>query len=177
LPTPRDERDTRLFSVRARRVRNCARREFVTDRIGTYTRRTSFDIRRVALSSRIILSYHICRRVSGPSVSISVNGIASTSYTTSAFHFVTSSNRCVGRSTSRDVVSGRGKPTPARASQQSGGDATSAATLRRAEHGDAADQKVPRGGNGGVGLWGQTPRVLEVRGSGHTCYFRSRVRA
>jgi hypothetical protein len=85
------------------------------------------------------LSYHICRRVSGISVSISVNGIASTSYTTSAFHFVTPSNRCVGRSTSRDVVSGRGKTTPERASHQSGGDATSAATLRRAEPGDAAN--------------------------------------
>jgi hypothetical protein len=78
------------------------------------------------------LSYHIC-------VSVSVNGIASTSNTTSAFHFVTTSNRCVGRSTSRDEVSGRGKTTPERASHQSGADATSAATLRRAETGDAAD--------------------------------------
>jgi hypothetical protein len=85
------------------------------------------------------LSYHICRRVSGISVSIIVNGIASTSHTTSAFHFETLSNRCVGRSTSRDVGSVRGKMTPERASHQTGGDATSAATLRRAEPGDAAD--------------------------------------
>ena len=87
----------------------------------------------------MILSYPICRRVSGISVSNSVNGIASTIYTTSAFHFVTPSNRCVGRSTSRDVVTGRGGTTAERASHQSGGDATSAATLRRAESGDAAD--------------------------------------
>ena len=94
---------------------------------------------RDAARRRIILSYHICRRVSGPSVSNSGNGIASTSHTTSAFHFVTPSNRRVGRSTSRDVVSVRGKTTPERASHQSGGDATSAATLRRAEPGDAAN--------------------------------------
>jgi hypothetical protein len=85
------------------------------------------------------LSYHICRRVAGRSVSISDNGIASTSHTTSAFHFVTPSNRCVGRSATRDVVSGGGKTTPERASHQSGGNATSAATLRRAEPGDAAN--------------------------------------
>jgi hypothetical protein len=41
------------------------------------------------------LTYHICRRVSGPSVSNSVNGIASMSDTTSALHFVTPSNRRV----------------------------------------------------------------------------------
>ena len=76
---------------------------------------------------------------SGISVSNSVNGFASTSITTSAFHFVTPSNRCVGLSTARDVVSGRGKPARERASHQSGGDAASAATLRRAEPGDAAD--------------------------------------
>jgi hypothetical protein len=75
------------------------------------------------------LSYHICRRVTGISVSISVNGIASISYATSAIHFVTPSNRCVGRPTSRDVVSGRGKTTPESAAHQSGGDTTSAATL------------------------------------------------
>ena len=92
----------------------------------------------VAARRRIILSYHICRRVSGPSVSNSDNGIASTRNTTSAFHFVTPSNRRVGRSTSRDVVSVREKTTPERASHQSGGDATNAATLRRAEPGDAA---------------------------------------
>jgi hypothetical protein len=40
---------------------------------------------------------------------------------------------------SRCMVFGRGKTTPARASHQSGGDATSAATLRRAEPGDAAE--------------------------------------
>jgi hypothetical protein len=85
------------------------------------------------------MSYHICRRVLGISISNSVIGIASTSCTTSAFHFVTPANRCVGRSATRDVVSVRGKTTPERASQQSGGDATSAATLRRAEPGDAAD--------------------------------------
>jgi hypothetical protein len=84
------------------------------------------------------LSYHVCRRVSGVSHSISVNGVASTSYTTSAILFVTPSNRRVVRSTARDVVSGREKTTPERASHQSGGDATSAATLRRAEPGDAA---------------------------------------
>ena len=42
-----------------------------------------------AARRRIILSYHIFRRVSGISVSNSINGIASTSHTTSAFHFVT----------------------------------------------------------------------------------------
>jgi len=84
------------------------------------------------------LSYHTRRCVSGISVSISVNGIASTSNTTSAFHFATPSNRRVGRSTSRDVVSDRRKTTPERAAHQSGGDATSAATLRRADPGDAA---------------------------------------
>ena len=77
----------------------------------------------------MLLSYHICRRVSGISVSNSGNGIASTSNTTSAFHFVTPSNRCVGRTTSRDVVSDRGKTTPERATHPSCGDATSAATL------------------------------------------------
>ena len=91
-----------------------------------------------AARRRNILSFHICRRVSGPSVSFSVNGIASTSHTTSAFHFVTPSNRRVGRSASRDEGSGREKTKPERASHQSGGDATSAATLRRAEPGDAA---------------------------------------
>ena len=76
---------------------------------------------------------------SGISVSNSVNGFASTSITTSAFHFVTPSNRRVGRSATRDVVSGRRETTPERASHQSGGDATSGATLRRAEAGDAAN--------------------------------------
>ena len=75
------------------------------------------------------------------------------------------------------MVSGREKTTPERASHQSGGNATSAETLRRAEPGDAADLKVPRGGNGGVGLWKKTARVLETRGSGHACYFRSSDRA
>ena len=75
------------------------------------------------------MSYHICRRVTGISVLNSVNGVASTSDTTSAFHFVTPSNRDVGRPASRDVVSVRGKTTPERASHQSGGNATSAATL------------------------------------------------
>ena len=98
-----------------------------------------WGVLRDAARRRIILSYHICRRVSRISVSNSVNGIASTSDTTSALHFVTTTNRRVGRSTSRDVVSVRGKTTPGRASHQSGGDATSAATLRRAEPGDAAD--------------------------------------
>jgi hypothetical protein len=36
------------------------------------------------------------------------------------------------------MVSERGRRTPERASHESGGDATSAATLRRAEPGDAA---------------------------------------
>ena len=94
---------------------------------------------RDAARRRITLSYHICRRVSGVSVSISVNGSASTSDTTSALHFVTTTNRRVGRSTSRDVVSGRGKTTPESAAHQSGGDTTSAATPRRAEPRDASN--------------------------------------
>jgi hypothetical protein len=85
------------------------------------------------------LSYHICRRVSGVSVSISVNGIASTSDNTSAFHFVTPSNRYVGRSATRDVWSTVADKRRPSASHQGGGDATSAATLRRAEPGDAAE--------------------------------------
>ena len=67
-----------------------------------------------------LVLHYICRRVSGISDSISVIGIASTSDTTSAFHFVTPQNRCVGRSASRDVVSDRGKTTPERASHQTG---------------------------------------------------------
>jgi hypothetical protein len=98
-----------------------------------------YAVLRNAARRRIILSYHICRRVSGISVSNNVNGIASTSHTTSAFHFVTPSNRCVGRSTFRDVVSVRLKTTPEHATHQSGGNTTSGATLRSAEPGDAAN--------------------------------------
>ncbi len=86
------------------------------------------------------IAYHICRRVSGICDSISVIGNREHEQQHERIPFRDPVEPpCWSLHVSRCLVSGRGKTTPERASHQSGGDATSAATLRRAEHGDAAD--------------------------------------
>ena len=56
---------------------------------------------------RIILSHRTRRCITGISVSDRSFGIAITSETTGAFHFVNPSNRCDSRAAARDVVTVR----------------------------------------------------------------------
>jgi hypothetical protein len=91
---------------------------------------------RDAARRRIFLSYHICRRVSGISVSNSVHREHERHHERIPFRD-TVEPPCWSLQVSGCMVSGRRKTTLERASHQSGGDATSAATLRRAEPGDS----------------------------------------